>query len=287
MRSHLFRIAVLSSLLCLGTSSLSAQIGTPLSRGMPSANGESSVGTRSVQQRAPSVQQRAFSDPHHAASPSTTPGTNRSTTPGATRTSPRSPAADVGGKLGESVKRETVRKDGAWHLDLKPSTLKSETELPARKRTSMVPNGPLATTLGSLAAVLGLFFVLMWFVKRSNPKVLTALPNEAVEVLGHAPLSGKQQMQLVRLGNKLLLLSISQNGAEQIGELTDPDEVERVASICLQRNPASVSATFNGLLNQLGNERHERGFLETDSDHRENASSSKTDNGRNLFKAEG
>ena len=63
----------------------------------------------------------------------------------------------------------------------------------------------LATGAASLAIVVGLFFVVVWAVRRGLPKGAGLLPPDALEVLGRAPLVGKQQVHLVRCGNKLLL----------------------------------------------------------------------------------
>ena len=49
---------------------------------------------------------------------------------------------------------------------------------------------------------------------RVAPADLTT--RDVVQVLGRAPLSGKQQMHLVRFGGKLLLLSVTPSGAETL-----------------------------------------------------------------------
>ena len=56
-----------------------------------------------------------------------------------------------------------------------------------------------------------------------RPPARSLLPKEAVELLGRAPLAGRQQMQLVRVGNKLLLVALSPAGAETLTEITEPD----------------------------------------------------------------
>src|SRR5262245_36600842 len=73
-------------------------------------------------------------------------------------------------------------------------------------------SGALGTVAGSLGIVLGLFFVLVWFSRRFSPANGGQLPKEAVETLGRAPFSSKQQLQLLRVGNKLLLVVHSPAG---------------------------------------------------------------------------
>jgi flagellar biogenesis protein FliO len=109
--------------------------------------------------------------------------------------------------------------------------------------------GPMA---GGLAIVLGLFLAAAWALRQAAPKSATLLPGEVVEVLGRAPLAGRQQMHLLRCGNKLLLVSVTPAGAETLTEVTDPVEVDRLAGLCRQAHPKSATATFRQVFQQLG-----------------------------------
>lgn len=148
----------------------------------------------------------------------------------------------------------------------------SPINLPPRRETSLTDLAPpgkgtssrdmykgvsssLVTVLGSLAIVLGLFFLVVWLMRRGMPKAARILPTEAVEVLGRAPLPGKQQMHLVRCGPKILLLSVSATGAETLTEITDPDEVARMIALCYRSQPGSATATFRDVMDQFGRER--------------------------------
>jgi flagellar biogenesis protein FliO len=112
----------------------------------------------------------------------------------------------------------------------------------------------LFSALGSLAVVLGLFLAVVWFLRRTSPKMMAALPGEVFEVLGRSPLAARQQAQLVRCGNKLLLLSVTAGGAETLTEITDPAEVERLLGLCQQARPNSATASFRNLFSQFGGE---------------------------------
>ena len=119
---------------------------------------------------------------------------------------------------------------------------------------SVKPVGGLpsvATTAGSLAVVLGLFFAVVWMMRRASPKGSALLPGEVVEVLGRAPLAGRQQMHLLRCGNKLLLVSVTPAGAETLTEVTDPLEVDRLAGLCRQTHPQSATAAFRQVFQQF------------------------------------
>lgn len=145
---------------------------------------------------------------------------------------------------------------------------------PASTNSSKVGNS-LTTVVGGLAVCLGLFFLLVWVTKRNSTTATAVLPVEVVEALGRAPLSGRQQLQLLRVGRKLVLLNVTPTSAETITEITDPAEVDRLLGYCQQRKANSVTASFRDVLvdyestptpkNFLGNSRQSDWELATKS----------------------
>ncbi|MCA9143479.1 MAG: flagellar biosynthetic protein FliO [Planctomycetales bacterium] len=118
-----------------------------------------------------------------------------------------------------------------------------------------------ATMLGSLSVVLAAFFVLVWLTRKTAPKGMAPLPSEVFESLGRAPLTGRQQMQLIRLGNKLVLINVTATGAETLTEITDLDEVNRLSALCQQDRSGSISNTFRQVLSQYADEPAPGGFV--------------------------
>jgi len=107
-------------------------------------------------------------------------------------------------------------------------------------------------TMGiSLSVVLGVFFIVAWLMRRVAPGASSALPGEVVEVLGQAPLASRQQVHLLRCGKKLLLVSISTAGTETLTEITDPEEVDRLAGLCRQTHAQSATETFRHVFGQF------------------------------------
>lgn len=115
------------------------------------------------------------------------------------------------------------------------------------------------TSVMSLAVVLGLFFAVVWAMRRGMPQGPALLPREAVEVLGRTPLAGRQHAHLIRCGNKLLLVYLSQGAAETLAEITDPMEVDRLVGLCRQAHPQSTTASFRQILQQFGREKRAGG----------------------------
>jgi flagellar biogenesis protein FliO len=115
--------------------------------------------------------------------------------------------------------------------------------------------GAIVTVVGSLAVALGLFWACAWAMRRGLPNNARRLPAEVVDVLGRAPLAGRQQMHVLRFGNKLLLVCISAGGVDTLGEITDPAEIDRVAGLCEQQRPQSATTAFKQIFGQLARER--------------------------------
>ncbi len=85
---------------------------------------------------------------------------------------------------------------------------------------------------GSLAVVLGGYFGFVWLMRMFNPGRPRGLPAEVVDVVGQIPFGQGEILQLVRLGSKLVLLNNGPAGLSPLGEITDPAEVDYLASLC-------------------------------------------------------
>ena len=130
----------------------------------------------------------------------------------------------------------------------------------ARPKRS-APTRSFLLVVGSLALVIALFLLVVWITRRTMPRASALLPKEVVQVLGRAMLAGRQRMYLIRVGNKLLLVSLTPTGTETLTEITDPVEVDRLLGICQQGESGSVTETFRHVFSQLGKE-PAAGFLE-------------------------
>jgi flagellar protein FliO/FliZ len=113
------------------------------------------------------------------------------------------------------------------------------------------PLSAMITVGGSLAIVLGLFFIVAWAMRKTGPRGSLMLPKEVFDILGRAPLGARQQVQLLRCGSKLLLVSITPSGTETLTEVTDPLEVDRIAGICQQAHPKSATMAFRQVFQQM------------------------------------
>ena len=108
------------------------------------------------------------------------------------------------------------------------------------------------SVLSSLAIVIGLILASAWFYRKAAPTIHGALPKQVVQVLGRTPLAPRQQLVLLRLGSKLVLVSNLHGDVRTISEITDPLEVDRLAGMCEATQPGSISESFRSVLHNIG-----------------------------------
>ena len=128
-----------------------------------------------------------------------------------------------------------------------------------------VPLDSTYTMLTGLAMVVGLFLLCAWALRRGVRSSSAVLPGEVVSVLGRVPLAARQFAQLLRVGNKLVLVSITPSGAETLAEVTDPSEVDRLLGICQQHDPKSTTREFEQVFRQLAGKKTPDAFIERDA----------------------
>jgi flagellar biogenesis protein FliO len=128
-----------------------------------------------------------------------------------------------------------------------------------------LPMGAVVTAVGATSAVAGLFLLSVYALRRGLPRGASTLPDDVVCVLGRKQLSTRQSAQLIRVGNKLVLLSVTPDGVEPLAEVTDPAEVDRLLGLCHQSSEASSTGEFQDVMDQLARERGSSGFLGSQS----------------------
>lgn len=111
--------------------------------------------------------------------------------------------------------------------------------------------GTFFSVLFSLGIVLSMFLGLAWLYRKSQPQGTAKLPLELVQVLGRTNIAPRQSMMVVRFGSKLLLVSQQPGQTETLAEISDPEEVDRLAGICESKTARSASQSFSNVLLQV------------------------------------
>jgi len=107
----------------------------------------------------------------------------------------------------------------------------------------------------SLAIVISLFLFIAWLFRKSQPNTFQKLPTGVLQVLGSAVMAPRQQVYVVRFGNKMLLVSHQPGQTQTLGEITDADEVYRLAGLCESNQPTSVTHSFRDVLRHVASGR--------------------------------
>ena len=127
-----------------------------------------------------------------------------------------------------------------------------------------IPTQAIYTVITGLAIVIGAFLIFAWALRRggkNSNRRRGALPSEVVSVLGRAPLAARQFAELLRVGNKLVLVAMTPTGPTTITEVTDPVEVDRLVGMCQQFEPHSTTKAFEQVFQQFSSEPTSGGFL--------------------------
>ena len=139
---------------------------------------------------------------------------------------------------------------------------------PRRLMDFGIPTESIYTIATALAIVIGSFLLFAWALRRGGRGAAgrrAMLPADAVSVLGRVPLASRQVAELLRVGNKLVLVAITTGGAETLTEITDPVEVDRLMGLCQQGNRHSTTQAFEQVFQNMTREPVASGFLGADS----------------------
>jgi len=117
--------------------------------------------------------------------------------------------------------------------------------------------------VGGLSLVIAIFYGFAVFARRNGARINSRLPGTVLEVLGAMPIDGKRNLQLVRLGGKILLLCVSSTQVETVGEVSDPVEVDHMMSMLQQGRSAEPFLSFKRVLNQSRHQRRAQRYFQT------------------------
>ncbi|WP_417731940.1 FliO/MopB family protein [Rosistilla oblonga] len=121
--------------------------------------------------------------------------------------------------------------------------------------------GPLFTVISSLAIVLGLFCGFVWLSRKTSGRQGGALDKELFSVLGTSQIDPRHQAALVKCGDRVLLVALTQTGVTTLTEFTEPGEVNDL----LARATGKARATFAEAMKDAGDGKTASGFLDSQS----------------------
>ncbi len=116
----------------------------------------------------------------------------------------------------------------------------------------------------SLAIVLALIFVLRWLSQRLLGKSVAARASRAVQVLSRNVISPKQQLLIVQVGRRLVVVGDSGQQMNALCEITDAEEMAALIGQIHEEKRESTGSAFGALFGRTGSEFGEKGEKENE-----------------------
>ena len=109
-----------------------------------------------------------------------------------------------------------------------------------------------ARMFGALAVVLGAFMVLLWITKKIQGPSKSIMSKQTLEVLGQKQINKIHSLHLIRLGQRILLISASDSSVTCLSEINDPVEVTQLLNTNSQSGNSSElpQSTFKRIFSQ-------------------------------------
>jgi flagellar biogenesis protein FliO len=104
-----------------------------------------------------------------------------------------------------------------------------------------IPNFSQSATrmVAALAVVLGAFMVLLWVTKKIQGPSQSIMSKQTLEVLGQKQINKIHSLHLIRLGQRILLVSASDSSVTCLSEINDPLEVAQLLETNSQAGESS------------------------------------------------
>ena len=117
-----------------------------------------------------------------------------------------------------------------------------------------IPNFSQSATrmVAALAIVLGAFMVLLWVTKKIQGPSKSIMSKQTLEVLGQKQINKIHSLHLIRLGQRILLISVSDSSVTCLSEINDPVEVAQLLNTNSQAGDSSElpQSTFKRIFAQ-------------------------------------
>jgi flagellar biogenesis protein FliO len=156
--------------------------------------------------------------------------------------------APVRSEVGQTL----IRRGNGAAPSTQPATT-SNGPAPDAAVTSAAPNLELSKVAGALAIVLTLIFALRGLMKRAFGAAGAAGSSRSVVVLSRTVLAPKQQVMLLHVGRRLIVVGDSGGQMSTLSEITDPDEVAALVGQLRDEKLSKAAPAFGGLLGRLRN----------------------------------
>ncbi|MDR0362385.1 MAG: flagellar biosynthetic protein FliO [Planctomycetota bacterium] len=146
------------------------------------------------------------------------PGTSDSRQPAVSRPEARQSPASVG----------TARdyEATAFHF---PEIGRPNQHQRIRSQPKSLPS--ILSVLFYVLIISSLFVAVLWFMKRCLPGHKQLFSHPALEVLGRSHLDQRRYVSLLRVGRRIIVVGVSQEGLSSLSEITDEEEITEILEV--------------------------------------------------------
>ncbi len=109
-------------------------------------------------------------------------------------------------------------------------------------------------TITALGVVIGLILLLRAAWSRLTGQVVATGHSPVVEVLSRTTIAPRNQLLLIRLGQRILVVGDSPAGLRTLAHVDDPEEIASLLTAISAAKPNSISQNFSQLLNRFNGE---------------------------------
>ena len=145
-------------------------------------------------------------------------------------------------EVGETAKTSADKEDGgtatSGAIASREKTPILRDEPASATKGSGSPTGALVSTFGALTVVLGAFFALIAFLKRTGLK--NGGFGGALEIVDSTPVGDKTRLLTIRWGNRLILAAKTPEKITSLAEIADPEETSALLAEIERRKESAL-----------------------------------------------
>lgn len=112
-------------------------------------------------------------------------------------------------------------------------------------------DGWLLSTLAALGVVLAIVFGLRWMLKRGGVVSPSVASGSVVEVLNRTTVAPRSHVVLMRVGQRVLVVSDSSAGMRTLASVHEPEEVAALLGAVEAARPSSMTQNFGSVMKKL------------------------------------
>ena len=153
---------------------------------------------------------------------------------------------------------------------LQPSDLDNQSQV-SPKSTNSEDQSYLLNTITALGIVIAIIFLLKKIISKMSGTVSTKTNNSLVELLSRTSVAPRNHVLVLRVGQRVLIVSDSSQGLRTLSEITNPEEIAHILANVSAGKPNSVSRSFNQLFKRYDGDYDQSQWTEEGADQSEHA----------------